>query len=146
VELSVTGLRAASLLARHLPLPITTGSSRLLSLAAARLSREQRLMAERNLRRTRPERYRGTLARTRLQHDVQRVFDSYARYWVDSLRLPDLSTAAVGSGFTVEGLERVEAALDDGIGPILALPHVGGWEWAARWLHSVRGWTVAAVA
>ena len=37
-------------------------------------------------------------------------------------------------------------SIDRGIGPILALPHLGGWEWAARWLNVIGGWQVAAVA
>ena len=35
---------------------------------------------------------------------------------------------------TVEGYEHVTTALDAGNGVILALPHLGGWEWAGRWL------------
>ncbi len=46
---------------------------------------------------------------------------------------------------TIEGFEHIENALAAGTAPILALPHVGGWEWAARWLVSVKGLKVAAV-
>ena len=98
------------------------------------------------MRRVRPERYRGPLGSLHLERDVQSVFDSYARYWVDSLRLPNLSVAEVEAGFTVEHADRISDAVDRGVGPILALPHLGGWEWAARWLTAVQGWKVAAVA
>jgi KDO2-lipid IV(A) lauroyltransferase len=36
--------------------------------------------------------------------------------------------------FTVDGYSRIEDALTRGKGVILALPHLGGWEWAGRWM------------
>ena len=80
-----------------------------------------------------------------IRREVHGVFDSYARYWLDSLRLPALSPDAVARGFTHDGLEPLFDSMARGVGPILALPHLGGWEWAASWLHDVRGWEVAAV-
>jgi phosphatidylinositol dimannoside acyltransferase len=145
VELSAPALRAATALSRHLPLAVTTGIGRTLSFASAHLSRDQRLMVERNLRRVRPEAYVGPLGQARLHRDVQRVFDSYSRYWVDLLRLPHLSDDHVLRGFRGTGIDQIEDSITRGIGPILALPHLGGWEWAARWL-SVSGHRVAAVA
>lgn len=141
MELSVTGLRAASALARNVPRPLASGVTRALSLGAARFSPEQRLMAERNLRRVHGADYPDAAVR----RDVQRVFDSYARYWLDSLRLPSLAPDEVDRGFSHADLDPLFAALDRGVGPILALPHLGGWEWAARWLVTVRGKAVAAV-
>ena len=38
------------------------------------------------------------------------------------------------AGFTLDGFERIPQALELGNGVILALPHLGGWEWAGRWL------------
>ena len=38
------------------------------------------------------------------------------------------------AGFHIVGFEHVTAALERGTGAILALPHLGGWEWAGRWL------------
>ena len=37
-------------------------------------------------------------------------------------------------GSTSSGFEHVTAGLAKGRGVILALPHLGGWEWAGRWL------------
>ena len=62
------------------------------------------------------------------------AFDSYTRYWLESFRLPHLSGRAVERGMRVQGYEHVVEALDAGNGVILALPHLGGWEWAGRWL------------
>ena len=141
MELTVGGLKAAARVARTLPKPVTDGLARAISLGAARFSPEQRLMAERNLRRA----LGPAASDAEIERMAQRVFDSYARYWVDTLSIPELSNAEIDRGFTYEGLNHIDDALAKGIGPILALPHLGGWEWAARWLSSVAGWKVAAV-
>ncbi|MCU1361569.1 MAG: putative acyltransferase [Ilumatobacteraceae bacterium] len=65
---------------------------------------------------------------------TQTAFDSYARYYVESFKLPTMSKQTVQRSFTVEGYEYVTDALAGGKGVILALPHLGGWEWAGRWM------------
>ena len=65
---------------------------------------------------------------------VREAFVSYARYWMESLRLPRMTPADIDAGFTIEGLEHIRAAVDAGTGAILALPHVGGWEVGGSWL------------
>lgn len=66
---------------------------------------------------------------------------SYARYWREAFRLPsmdhrvlahELDEAAVGG-------EHVAAALDEGRGAILALPHSGNWDMAGVWLTNTHG-------
>jgi KDO2-lipid IV(A) lauroyltransferase len=64
---------------------------------------------------------------------VRAAFASYGRYWMESLRLPQMDPADVDAGFSIEGLEHIRAALDAGTGAILALPHVGGWEVGGSW-------------
>jgi KDO2-lipid IV(A) lauroyltransferase len=86
-------------------------------------------MITRHLRRADP-----TLGGVRLRRSVQEAFDSYARYWIESFRLPHLSPRDVRRGMDVEGYQHVVDALEGGNGVILALPHLGGWEWAGRWL------------
>jgi KDO2-lipid IV(A) lauroyltransferase len=73
------------------------------------------------------------------------VFVSYARYYVDSFSLPSRSADEIEQGFTVDGYHHVEEALAGEAGPILALPHLGGWEWAAFWLTRIKGERVSAV-
>jgi lauroyl/myristoyl acyltransferase len=74
------------------------------------------------------------IGRRRMERLVDEAFASYARYWAESLRLPALTDAEVAAGISCSGIERLDAALDAGGGAILALPHLGGWEWGGRWL------------
>jgi phosphatidylinositol dimannoside acyltransferase len=86
-----------------------------------------------------------TLSPAEADAAMRRGLGSYARYWVESFRLPTLSASVVAKGITVVGYEHVQASLDAGLGPILVLPHLGAWEWAAAWLHHVKHERVAAV-
>src|SRR5437867_4185083 len=97
--------------------------------------RGRRATIERHLRRVRGPGLRGMA----LRRASQQAFDSYARYWVESFRLPRLSPETVDAGMGKEGFEHIDAALDGGNGAILALPHLGGWEWGGFWLTRVRG-------
>jgi KDO2-lipid IV(A) lauroyltransferase len=108
---------------------------------AAGTMRERRTIVERNLRRVYGPGY-GGLA---LRRSVQQTFDSYARYWVESFRLPGMSDAQLDDGMSFEGWENIDAAVDSGTGPILAMPHLGGWEWAAFWAARVQRQVIAAV-
>ena len=40
----------------------------------------------------------------------------------------------VEDGFAFHGVDHIFDAIKKGNGVILALPHLGGWEWAGRWL------------
>jgi KDO2-lipid IV(A) lauroyltransferase len=82
---------------------------------------------------------------TKIAALAEQAFDSYARYWIDSARLQGATPAEVDMGFTVEGFEHIEDAFSRGVGPILALPHLGGWEWAGRWLTCRPGYEVTVV-
>ena len=65
---------------------------------------------------------------------------------MESFKLPGLDVHEVARRFRVEGYEHVDAAIKAGAGPILALPHLGGWEWAGFWLALVPRVKVSAVA
>lgn len=141
MDVPVDALRAATSLMRFTPEPVVRGISRSIAAGIAGTSHDERIIAARNLRRAGAGRATGPL-RTRMA--VQRVFESYGRYWVDALRLPNLTDGQIEAGFTHQGMDRLRAYMESGRSPILALPHLGGWEWAARWL-SIQGWGVAAV-
>ena len=121
------GYRMAALAARGLPGFAAQQLAPVIGLGASLANRERRAMIARHLRRADP-----TLDGARLRRSVQEAFDSYTRYWLESFRLPHLSVAAVARGMHIDGYERVTEALELGNGVILALPHLGGWEWAGR--------------
>ncbi len=62
------------------------------------------------------------------------MFASYADYYLQSFRLPSMKPDEIVAGFTEEGYERIAEAREAGNGVIMAMPHLGGWEWAAHWL------------
>jgi KDO2-lipid IV(A) lauroyltransferase len=65
---------------------------------------------------------------------IDAAFASYARYWGESLRLPGSSPEEIDAGMSWEGIGRISRAVQDGRGAILALPHLGGWEWGGFWM------------
>lgn len=128
-SLTVGGFRLAALAARALPPVATPVVAPMLGLGAGALDRDGRAMLMRHLRRVDP-----TLSGVRLRRAAQEAYDSYARYWLESFRLPHLSKRAVDRGMRADGYDHITDGLAAGNGVILALPHLGGWEWAGRWL------------
>jgi KDO2-lipid IV(A) lauroyltransferase len=45
----------------------------------------------------------------------------------------------------VEGFDNLKQAMDKGSGAVMALPHVGSWEWGGAWLNAV-GYPMISVA
>lgn len=112
---------AGSAVARSLPAGAASLLARTAADVAVRALPERRAMVERHLRRT------GASGQAR------DVFRSYARYWLESFRLPDISPAALDAGLRAEGMEHLAAARADGKGVIMALPHLGGWDFGGAW-------------
>ena len=128
-SLTVSGYKLGSLIARVTPGPVAQGAAALLAPGIALSLRSKRLMVERHLQRVNPS-LKGLSLRRASQH----AFDSYMRYYTESFRLPNLSKKHVDRCFSVDGFHHIEEALEVGNGAILALPHLGGWEWAGRWM------------
>jgi len=126
---TVGAYRFGSLAARLMPGPVAAAAASSLGFSASFASPARRQMIERHLRRANPK-LRGASLRVA----AQQAFDSYARYYMESFRLPSLSKRTVDRYFTKEGYEHITAALEKGNGCIFALPHLGGWEWAGRWM------------
>ncbi len=81
-----------------------------------------------------------------LHEFVERGFRSYGQYWAEGAKLPAMKPAAVYERFAIaEGLEHLYAARDRGKGLIIALPHIGSWEWGGSYLDSL-GMGMTAVA
>ena len=126
---TTNGYKLGALAARVTPGVFAAGLATPVGAGANFFSPERRAMIERHLRRVDP-----TLRGLRLRRASQEAFDFYARYWIESFRLPTLSKRAVERGFTEDGYPHIVEALREGNGVIIALPHLGGWEWAGRWI------------
>jgi KDO2-lipid IV(A) lauroyltransferase len=125
--------KVGSAFVRTMPRGVSSATVALASTVAMEVSPERRLLVERNLRRAYGPDYGGEA----LRRSVLETFRSYGRYWIDSFRLPDLSVDEIDAGFAYQGVGHILDARARGIGPILVLPHLGGWEWAGFWLTQV---------
>ena len=80
-----------------------------------------------------------------VQEATREAFSLYARYWYDTFRLRAMPEDELNERFVVEGLEHLDEALDAGKGGVVALPHLGNWDVAGRFL-AVNGYRLCAVA
>jgi KDO2-lipid IV(A) lauroyltransferase len=147
--LALTAYRTGSMAAAVLPAPISQGLAEGAGLLAARLPftpgplaavASRRRLAARHLRRV----YGPQLPPEELERRVAEAFASYGRYWAESFRLPRLRPEQILDGITYDALERILAGRAAGRGTILALPHLGGWEWAGTEL-ALQGHPVSVV-
>ena len=138
---SASAYRAGEFFARRAPAPVARAAALAGAAAVAAASRSRRLLVRRNLERAlgRP------MGRREASLRVAATFDWYARYYLESFQLPSLDAAAIDAGFGYEGVDAIERAVRSGVGPILVMPHLGTWEWAAWWLALVPNMKVTAV-
>ncbi len=81
-----------------------------------------------------------------MEHFVDRGFESYGQYWAEGAKLPGIKPERVFARFRIgEGLEYLYDAKAQGLGTIIALPHIGSWEWGGSFLDSL-GLGMTAVA
>lgn len=80
-------------------------------------------------------------AESELDELVATGLRSYARYWLETFRLPRMDKRAVAEYLAAHtyGLEHIDAALERGHGAILALPHQGNWDASGIFLVSHSG-------
>ena len=78
-----------------------------------------------------------------LDETVREAFVLYGRYWMETFRLEDLTSAELTERFVCEN----EAILRDthalGRGGVLATPHLGNWDAGGRWV--AERWPLTAV-
>ena len=126
----VAAYKAAAVVAKVVPEPVSMALATAAGRAYACWPSERRRMLRRHLRRTvgpgPPDSVVNDLA--------SRALGAYARYWVDTFRVPSLPVEDLERGFAFSGREHLEAGLAAGRGVILALPHLGGWERAGAYV------------
>ncbi len=76
---------------------------------------------------------------------ARRSFRAYARYWVEGARLGSTSPTEVEQRTFVQGLEYLVEGMAAGKGVIMALPHVGSWEYGGAFL-ATQGLPMTSVA
>jgi phosphatidylinositol dimannoside acyltransferase len=59
---------------------------------------------------------------------------SYARYWLETFRLPSMDQAETLARVSTVGGEHVDDAVASGRGAVVALPHSGNWDIAGLWV------------
>ncbi len=125
------------------PEPVAMGAGRAVGAVLARAQHDQRSMVARNLRRVLgPDVDDGELDRW-----ARRAFDAYARYWVEGARLGSMPRAEVLQRFVVveDGFRHLVTGMEAGRGVVMALPHVGSWEFGGAFLAGA-GYPMTSVA
>jgi phosphatidylinositol dimannoside acyltransferase len=132
--------QGAAVAARALPRTAANSAAQALAFGLRHGLKERRLMVERHQQRIAG----GTLSAKQLEAQVEKTFEAYAQYWVDSFRLTGRTTAEVDAGFRVDGAHYIDDALALGHGAILAMPHVGAWDYGGAWV--AHHWPLTVVA
>ena len=115
---------------RALPEPVAAGVFRAGADLAARRAGPGTAQLRHNLRRV----VGPAVNEQDLDDLVRAALRSYSRYWMETFRLPAMSTASILARVSTEGAENVDAAAAAGRGLILALPHSGNWDVSGIWL------------
>lgn len=129
---SYVAYRFGSVVANALPpvvaAPIAEAAGRAIALTPVLSGR--RKIVRRNLKRATD----GALDGLALERAVSDTFASYGRYWLELFRLPQDARGSVEGRVTSVGFHHITEGLAHGKGVILALPHLGGFDFAAAWL------------
>ncbi len=76
----------------------------------------------------------GAVSSEQLDDVTREGLRRYLRYWQEAFQLPSWSAEHITSTFdVVEGLDRLDAAMNSGTGAMIALPHMGNWDHAGAW-------------
>lgn len=126
---------------RTLPEPVAWAIFRSAADRAARRRGGATRRLEQNLRRV----VGPDVSDTELAWLVREGLRSYARYWLQSFRLPSLSRHEIERGFRLEGSHLLGEAVAAGTGCVVALPHAGNWDFAGAWVCG-QGWPLTTVA
>src|SRR5664280_1013664 len=114
-----------------LPEPVALALGRVVGDVLFRVRHEHRAMVTLNLQRVLGADADDAEIVERWAH---RSFREYARYWVEGARLPLIPPGEVVQHMYIDGLEHLRSGQAAGRGTILALPHIGSWEYGGAFL------------
>lgn len=133
--------RACFTIGRITPRPVAAALAWAAGRACAATMADRRVLVGRNL-----ERVAGRpLSRAELDRGIKASFDTYARYWMESTRATGTGAGELEARMSMEGLDHIDAALAAGKGAIIALPHLGSWDFGGAWIAST-GYPLTVVA
>jgi phosphatidylinositol dimannoside acyltransferase len=139
--LSTASYAAGWRVVRALPAPV---AGRLFATAAdVAVRRDGRSI--RQLRRNLARVAGPDVAPVELDRLVRAGMRSYARYWLETFRLPSMDHDQIIARVRTDGAEHVDGAMAAGSGAVFALPHSGNWDIAGLWLVR-RGYPFSTVA
>jgi lauroyl/myristoyl acyltransferase len=127
---------------KAVPEPVAAGAFRRAADRSVRRNGRGVQQLRRNLARV------SGLAGVPLEDLVRAGMRSYARYWLETFRLPkmDLAEVARRAHEHTIGEQYLDEAMQRGKGMILALPHMGNWDVAGVYLMRRYGTSFATVA
>ena len=114
-----------------LPEPVAGAACWCVSLLLTAARADARRMYGRHLRRVLGD----DLSEAEVRRWTRRAFLAYSRYWMEGARLPAVPAEQVlARMIRPEGMEHLEEGVAAGRGVVMALPHVGSWDWGGAWL------------
>jgi lauroyl/myristoyl acyltransferase len=114
-----------------LPEPVALAGANLVGDVLYRFRHDQRAMVTNNLRRVLDAEGADAVV---LDRWARRSFRAYARYWVEGARLGSTPPREVEQRTFIQGLEHLADGMAIGKGVVVALPHVGSWEYGGAYL------------
>jgi KDO2-lipid IV(A) lauroyltransferase len=140
-QVSYGAFAAAERLAMILPEFIGRRVFDLGALAAFHAAPRARAVVEENLSRVLGKASGSPVVRAAARES----FRSYGRYWYDTFHVRTMPDDEFMRRYRFVGQEHIARGLDAGNGVVIALPHLGNWDGAGKWVH-LTGWRITAVA